>query len=150
MKAQTTPWNCGPASVSNALRWLGHRVGQTRLAALGTTPDGTDEEGIKAQVLSAGRQYMVIDERSAEAAWSSLADYCAPVLCCINRWTHWVCVIGVCGERVTYFDPAREEYLIRENHIVTVSRGKFMKRWYAARRARDSVEQGGFYAIAVI
>jgi len=147
MKRQITEYNCGPASVQNALRFYGRRVGQANLAkAAGTSPDGTDEEGVKAALNWAKMPWAEIREYSPDVAWSMLIN--VPVVCCVDRWTHWVTVLGTARGRVLYFDPAKEDHLIPELNIVTLSRGKFMKRWEAARRVRGPLGEK-YYGLQV-
>jgi ABC-type bacteriocin/lantibiotic exporter with double-glycine peptidase domain len=147
MKRQTTGWNCGPASVQNALRFFGRRRGQGALAcAAGTSSEGTDELGIQAALNWAQVGWAVIKENRPTAAWAQLMN--VPVICCINRWEHWVTVLGVAQNRVLYFDPAKEDHLMAELNVVTLSRRKFMKRWEAARRVRGTGAR--FYGIQVL
>lgn len=120
-------------------------MGQAKLArAAGTSPDGTCENGIKAAIVSCGFSFREWYDECAISRWNPTA----PIVCCVNRWQHWVTVLAGTGKRVLYFDPAPEEYLRRENNIVSVSRTKFLKRWGAAKTVRGSAP--AYYAIEVL
>jgi hypothetical protein len=155
VRFQTTPFNCGPASVQNGLEALGIRIGQRKLAeAAGTTADqGTGEEGIKAALLSAGRFPDVVEEDSELEAWDLLTFHLVsgrPVVCCVDRFEHWVTVIGMLGsDRLLFFDPAKYDYNLSKNGVNPMSRKKFIKRWKAARRDLDEYSLGTFYGIAI-
>ncbi len=148
-----TDYYCGPASLQNALRHLGVRVGQERVAKLcGTTPEGTDHEQLQAGVIQLGKRFEVISTNDAVEAWKNLGTavfLLGPVLMCVDRWAHWVCAYSYGVGRVCWFDPGKTPYNLAENGHHSATRGKLMKRWKAARR--DAKEFGHtYYGIVVL
>ena len=141
IKFQLKDYYCGPASLQNALLALGRRQSQDRIATIaGTTEaDGTDENGILRTALWAG---LAPDQGRFDAGlaahgwvWSSLTMG-RPVLLCVDRWQHWVTAVGVLGQRVVLFDPARYPHNKARNGVFTLPRAKLLKRWAAARSVR--------------
>lgn len=65
-----------------------------------------------------------------------------PVLLCVDRWEHWVTLIGATRRTFTLYDPARDTggaFVLRDKHL--------RSRWEAAKRVRG--REGRFYGIAV-
>lgn len=152
MRYQSTPYNCGPASVQNALEIHRFRVAQAVLATEGGTTEelGTDEEGIKRMVLSQGFEP---DEFSTDLSltawgwvWNSLLMG-RPVVLCVEQWSHWVCVVGACGKNVLVADPARHEWNKKRNGIRVMPRSTLLREWEAGKRVRGSLDR--FYGIGV-
>lgn len=152
MRYQTTEYNCGPAALQNALRALSVPATQDRLAALaGTTPDGTDDEGLKRATLAMGLGFDEITERDAAKAFARVYGALLmgrPVVLCVDRWSHWVTLVGICGARVILAEPGRYAYSTRENGTFVLSRDRLLKRWRAAHRVTG---KGGprFYGLAI-
>lgn len=152
MRYQKTEFYCGPASVQNALFVLGRKVSQDRLAAAGGTTEehGTDEDGIKRMALWAGCE---LDEFGTEAdglaadwVYGSLTAG-RPVVLCVDRWSHWVVAIGILGDRVVLFDPARYRHNTDRLGTFTLPMRKLLKRWRAAHRVARN--QPAFYGVAI-
>ncbi len=138
MRYQTTEYNCGPAALQNALKVLKRNVSQDWIADLaGTTTDGTDEHGLQRAILALGFGFDMVEESSPASAWQRLMYHLLvgrPVVLCVDRWGHWITVVGACGWRLLAVDPARYPFVIRENGILVLEKDRLMKRWRAARR----------------
>lgn len=152
MRYQKTPYFCGPAAVQNGLFMLGAKVSQDRLALAGGTTelDGTNEEGIKRMLLSQGRGYDEIARDDDRLAWGALYGALLmgrPVVLCMDQWSHWVVAIGILGQRVVLFDPARYRHNTDRLGTFTLPRDRLLKRWKAGHRmARD---QPAYYGIVI-
>ena len=152
MRYQSTPFNCGPAALQNALKVMGKHITQSRLAELaGTTEaEGTDEEGLKRAALATG---VGVDEIScAEPRVAFARVYGAllvgrPVLLCVDRWSHWVTAIGVAGTRVLVAEPGGYPYAVRENGLLVLERDRLLRRWRAAHRV--SRKSPAYYGLAL-
>lgn len=138
MKYQTKPYSCGPASVVNALRVYGKKVSERNLIkACGTIPsgpdDGTTEVGIKAGIVEYGFTYSDYEAHSQKSAWDWMEHQLiitkAPVICCVNQWSHWVTVIGKAAERIVLIDPSNAMINKKENGIQIMSKKDFLKKW---------------------
>jgi predicted double-glycine peptidase len=152
LRYQKTEYHCGPAAVQNALAVIGIKVSQDRLAAAaGTTEEhGTDQEGIKRAIISAGRSF---DEHATDTErvahgwlWYSLMVG-RPVVLCVDRWAHWVVAVGVLGKRAVLFDPARYRHNTDRLGTFTLPKDRLLKRWKAAHRVAGS--EPAYYGIAV-
>lgn len=147
MRFQEKPWSCGPAALRSAGLVLGEKVSERTIRArAGTTEDGTDEE----ELIHAARElgWTASPHHSADkaAAWAFVRANVLdgrPCVLCLDQWTHWVCVIGIVGDKVIYFDPANTQKNSQENGITVSSRTSLSKRW------RCPSEQMPFYAIAI-
>lgn len=152
MRYQRTDWHCGPAAVQNALAALGTKTSQDTLAQVGgtTAEHGTDEDGIKRMVLSTGRGLdewaSNVDSASYGWLWHALL-LGRPVVLCIDRWSHWVVAIGICGKRIVLFDPAKYRHNTDRLGTFTLPRGKLLKRWRAAHRVARN--EPALYGIAI-
>lgn len=147
MRYQEHPWSCGPAALRCAGIVLGEKVSERTIRAkAGSDEDGTDE----LELIQAARDlgWTATPHHSADkaAAWAfvraSLLDG-KPALLCLDQWNHWVCVIGIVGDKVLYFDPANTKKNMDECGITVTSRTSLSKRWRCPR------EQEPFYAIAI-
>lgn len=149
MYFQKTNYTCGPASIRIAMRALGHTpISEKQLEEIcGTTPaEGTDEEGIKRALLHYGCTYHEINTDSVAEADMELYGT-GPVILCLDKWTHWACVIGWSGNRVIVADPARYGYNTKTNGILMYDTLTLLRRW---RRGKRKIKDGGaFYGIAV-
>ena len=156
VKFQQRPYWCGPASIQNALRALGCRVGQERIAKIAgsTKEDGTDEVGIQQAIKSLGYNHneLCTDVWNQAKSWLDDAVVAGnPVLLCVESWQHWVCVIGALGGRpeMRYIivDPARYEHNKSENGVHSWSWKTLAKNWRASHKMSRS--EGSYYAISV-
>lgn len=151
MRFQKKEHYCGPASVANALEVYKQRVAQEKLAtAGGTTDDGSDEEDIKRMILSEGFEP---DEYATDLSvaafgwvWNSLL-LGRPVLLCVDRWEHWVCLYGIVGKQVIMMDPMRTEWNRARHGTYILPREDLLRRWEAAKRVRGKLDR--FYGIGI-
>lgn len=154
MRYQQNEYYCGPAALQNALRVLKHSVSQERIADLaGTTQaEGTDEEGLKRAALAVGAELDEFGYNEPAKAWGHLAYNLMvgrPTLLCVDRWTHWVTAIGLCGSVIILAEPARVGYSARENGILVVHRERFLRRWRAGRTKHRGLDEPRYYGIGV-
>lgn len=110
MKLQERKYSCGAAAVRAALYTLGHK--KLSEAAIrkrsGTTPEGTDEEGIIKAIESYGHRAKEYEFSSAKEAWNWLKGtlgHGRPVLICSDEWRHWIAALGRLGGKIWIFDP---------------------------------------------
>jgi ABC-type bacteriocin/lantibiotic exporter with double-glycine peptidase domain len=147
VRYQEKPWSCGPAALRSAGIVLGEKISERTIRAkAGTNEDGTDEQ----ELIQAARElgWTATPHHSADtaAAWAFVRANVLdgrPCLLCIDQWTHWVCVIGIVGDKVIYFDPAKTKKNVSENGVTIASRTNLSKRW------RCPSEAEPFYAIAI-
>lgn len=146
MRRQTGDHDCGPTSIANAFEYHHRRVGLRGLRDLcGTTiSDGTDEHAIVRALVAYG---CGVDEHAGDDARAALAwvreslEADRPVLLCVDRWEHWVTVIGAQRQFVIY-DSGPEHggtFVLRDKDL--------RRRWEAAKRVRGRAPR--FYGLAV-
>lgn len=151
MRRQRADFDCGPTAVANALEVHHRRVGLGGLRDVcATTAElGTDEDGLKRGLLhyGCGVDELAGDDPRAAHVWllESIAAG-RPALLCIDRWQHWVTVVGGCGPQIVIYDPARET-----GGTLVLRFKDLRRRWEAARRVRRAAGAPGvrFYAIGV-
>lgn len=98
-------------------------------------------EAIRAVGLTA--EPLLSDSRTAAWAFvrSSLSSGHALVVC-VDSYSHWVAIIGLCGDRVLVADPARTQSNKQENGIHSLGRNDLLRRWMNKSR-------GEYYGIAI-
>lgn len=153
MKFQQKPGWCGAAALQNALRAIGHRVGQRRLAIMANTDDneGTDESGIITALHELGYGVDECKTKNRQEARMWLANRIIvglPVITCVDNWGHWVAAIGITGSRVIIADSSNEALSVAENGVTAVHLDRFLRRWKAARKMAE--KEPPFYAIAIV
>ena len=156
MRYQSKPYLCGPASIQNALRALGVRVGQERIAQLcQTSPDGTDESDLRRglELLWCAYDELCTSDTVVARAWlTERLAFGRPVILCVDSWQHWIAVIGLLGARSEWraviADSAVEPYNRDENGVHVVPRERLMRRWQAGRRTAGRA--GSLYAVAIL
>ena len=154
MKYQCKDSYCGPASMNAAAKALGVPVGQGRFAKLAGTDiiHETDEIGVKRGLLAAGfipevhtgnigipaRNWLVVKLRLGY-----------PVILCSGRarWQHWLCAVGMLGNKFIVFDPARFEYRVNTG-IQFYTWQNLNRVWKAAKTVRG--DDGAYYGVAVL
>lgn len=140
MRMQDTAANCGPASLSNALKAYGMDRSQAECeAACGTTAtDGTSHKQLIKGAKSFGCDTSLVKATSWEFAWLQLDHYLReqgrPVLLCVDNASHWVTAIGKLGHRVLIADPADNEL------VLSLQANQLKARW---------VNGKTFYGIAI-
>lgn len=143
MRRQIADYDCGPTAVANALACHGRRVGLRGLQDItGCEPNGSDEQAVLRALLAYGCDVDAFESSSAPEARAWLRETLAagrPALLCVDRWGHWITVIGALGAKVTVYDPS-EGASVRQLDSLC-------RRWRAARRVRR--QAGAFYGVAV-
>lgn len=137
-----------------ATRALGFPVGQTKLAKLAGTDvvHSTDEVGIKRALLACGFVPEAFSGNISLSAKNWLAVKLRlgyPVILCVGklRWEHWVCAVGMLGNRYLVFDPARYEYRVHSG-VQFYTWKRLAELWYASRAVRGT--EGAYYGVAVL
>lgn len=153
MKYQQTDYYCGPAALQNALKVLRKSVTQDRIAELaGTSTDGTDEDGIKRAAIALGYGADELAEDEPNKAWARLYGSLLvgrPVVLCVDRWSHWVTAVGICGDRILVVEPGRYAYTARENGVLVLNKDRLLRRWRAGRTRHKGQDHPRYYGIAV-
>lgn len=149
MKFQPNEYWCGPAAMAAATRALGKPVGQTSLAKLaGTTEEGTDEEGVKRALIARGFQVDPFGTNIQLVAKRWVYGHLAvgnPIIVAINRWSHWVTLLGTLGDKIVLFDPGRWEYRVQSG-VSVYTWSRLCRRWYASKKLRGN--DPGYWGIA--
>lgn len=92
------------------MRCLDVRASVERIAAFaGIDPDFTGDTtpGLAEAAKAYGCQMQHVCRNSSVLARIALANLGAPVLVCLDRWNHWVCVVGANSRHVHYLDSER-------------------------------------------
>ena len=152
MSYQKHPSWCAPAAVQIALQIQGVRIGQARLAHLmNTTEDGTDEDEIIRALgeLNYGIQEFKSRHRGDARSWLLELAPVMPLILCVDRWEHWVCVAGQCGDRLWLFDPELTGLNQNRNGAWALLPKTILKRWCTANRFSDDLGTL-YYGIAIL
>lgn len=146
MRHQLDDFDCGPTAIANAFEVHHRRIGLHGLRALThCDPDGADEDDLLRALLAYGCPVDVHESDTPRLARLWLVDSVQqgrPVLLCVDRWSHWVTVIGLVGSDLVIVDPARET-----GGTFVVGFKALARRWEAARRVRRRAAR--FYGIGV-
>lgn len=140
-------FTCGPASIRNALRCLGLRCSEKKIAQLCGTSSyrGTSGRKMIIGLQALGFKVNRINLRDRKKALQNLASALrrsSPVILCVDRDDHWITAIGQLGERVIIFDSGTDPFNLRENGVHVLSPRCLAKRW---------INNGGiFYGLAVL
>lgn len=108
MKAQERKDWCGVAALQAALEFYGYKRSQDYLAKMcWTNKAGTDERklirGIERCGFTPWGAHLGPSEVTAKA---ELAETITPQILCVDKWEHWVTLLGWTGNRAIVFDPA--------------------------------------------
>jgi hypothetical protein len=126
-------------------------MGQARLARLlNTTEEGTDEHDIMSCLsgLSIPCDELMTSHHNDARKWLLQYAPMTPLILCVDRWTHWVCIAGQCGDRLWMFDPENSELNKKTNGASCLLPRNILKRWRNAKNLSD--ETGTlYYGIAV-
>lgn len=113
MQLQQRGYSCGPAALRSVLYVYGKEVTEAAVRKwAGTTPDGTDESGLKKAILHYKFRYKEFQTTSVREAsdWlKRMVRAGKPVLLCCDKWDHWTSVVGHLGNKITLFDPAKKK-----------------------------------------
>lgn len=131
MKHQRLTWWCGLAAAANGLECLNIHVDQEELATYChvTKKDGADEFELMRAVMAVGAKVSPWNSRrrmrSMQWLQSTLLNT-GPVLLTVDRWQHWVTVIGSLTQTTFWvFDPATDEGLMAYDYDELADRWRF-------------------------
>lgn len=110
-RLQTNTYTCGPNALRHALYLLGIRASVRRIAALAEiSKDNVPADTTPGLVTAAGAYGCKVEHlvrNTAGLARAALSGTTAPVLFCVDRWNHWVCVARITSRHVHYLDSER-------------------------------------------
>lgn len=136
MRYQSRKFTCGPATVANVVTLLSHSI--TEDDACETSVDGTTERQIKAGLVKHGLKFEVHKGRDSleSIQWVDTSiNLGSPTILCVDKWSHWIAVVGKLGGEYLVIDSAHPDLLLKW------SAGKLTKIWNYKKR---------YYGIAVI
>ena len=130
---QEKPWSCGPASLVNVCSALGMDVSEKHVRECSDADkDGTDEEQLMTAASELGLSHVASCYASVDAAWQKLVqsvDEGSPCILCVDKWDHWVSVVGVVGDRVVMLDPSNEKDNVAINGVHILTKSQLVQRW---------------------
>lgn len=134
MRYQKRPYTCGPSAIVNAARALGIRVAERRVAKLAGSAKHheTDDWQMLEAIRGIGLIAEPISAENRSAAWAFVkanVNSGRPTILAIDNWSHWVAVIGVCGDRVIIADGTNTSRNHQENGILSLGRLELLRRW---------------------
>lgn len=110
-RLQTNRWSCGPCALRHALRMLGVRASVRSIARhAGIDAHGPEDTtpGLAAAALAYGCRMQHVVRNAAPLARIALQNLTpGPVLMCVERWNHWICVTRAGVQHVYYLDSER-------------------------------------------
>ncbi len=137
---QPNKWQCGPFALKHALVMLGKIVDENEVSRVAGThwSAGTDDR----KLARAARKYdcdMTMTRRTnplharRELLLALKRGY--PVLLCVDRWSHWITVVGAEREKFIYIDS-------RKAPVVRIDSWKALKkRWVYLEPSRNHVRE---------
>lgn len=158
MKPQSRDSDCSIAGLQNAMRVYGARPSYRLLRrALLEFGDGANEEDVKRVIGELDRTFVEFESKSANEAEAWLRKWAsaAPLLLCVDSWSHWVTVAGVCAGRIHLEDPWLENaHNAAELGSHWLKPKTIVRRWRAARRVYDEdgerIYGAPYYALALL
>lgn len=139
MRFQSQPGKCGAASVRNALACFGRSIPDRRIR-VETDENGDTHLSLIAAIREWGFTATEYTGQSASEAFRWLKACLhegRPVIICVDDLGHWICVIGILGDRVNVFDSSNTVANMRECGVHVMSKVALKRRWR------------GWYGIAV-
>jgi ABC-type bacteriocin/lantibiotic exporter with double-glycine peptidase domain len=107
---QEKKYSCGAASIRAILSIVGINVSEEEVRLVSnTTKEGADEYDLGRALTYYGLEHTHLECYSGEYSWRKLRKRLNEgyaVVCCVDKWTHWIGTIGVLGPKVVVFDPA--------------------------------------------
>jgi hypothetical protein len=133
---QPNDWQCGPFALKHALIMLGRIVDEKRVSRIAGTHwwAGTDEIKLNRAARSYDSQLKLIRRKDPlrarrELLLSLKKGY--PCLLCVDRWNHWITVVGAERGKLIYIDS-------RKAPVVCVATWRELKRrWGYRERDED-------------
>lgn len=135
MRKQERPDTCGPASIANAARALGFDLEERRVCARcpGRARGGLTERELVTAARRVGLACSPRGWHSPRRAWAWLVSQLQrgrPVVCTVDRDTHFVVILGALGRaRVVVYDSAREREVRCEDGVSVVGKASWLYRW---------------------
>jgi ABC-type bacteriocin/lantibiotic exporter with double-glycine peptidase domain len=139
VRIQDDNYSCGACAVLNALESVGIEVDLGQIESLaGTTPQGTDENGIMQAIDRLGLSSEVIAHSgpgSADVAkdwwwtsvWRGVLDG-GPAIVYSRSRQHWMVLSGLLGDRMTLLDSDNDPANVAANGVHSVDRDSLMDR----------------------
>lgn len=113
MELQKRGYSCGPAALRAVLYVYGRSFSEAGVRRwAGTTPEGTDEDGIKKAIAHYGfrqREHQTSSIRDATNWIKGNLRKGNPMLLCVDAEAHWIAVVGMLGKKIMVFDPAKKK-----------------------------------------
>ena len=130
MKPQERNYSCGPAAIRAAFHVMGRSVTEKALRAhAGTTNEGTDHNDILRALRHYSQRGKEYETKFHSHAWKWLRRRISagrPVILCVDRWDHWVTVVGNVGSKILLFDPnSKSKY----SGLRPYSQDSLLSRW---------------------
>lgn len=133
MIIQPDKYSCGIYAIMNAAMVLGRYLTRRKIAKFtNTTLQGTSEEGIKNALKNLGFK---IKELSGHGDYKSLLRKInlslkknKPIILCVDKYAHWVTVIGTFGDKYIIFDSSYEKKNKAVNGVHILDESEFLKR----------------------
>jgi len=150
MKLQPDKFSCGVYAVMNAANCLGVRLTKRQIMRYSdTTKKGTTEVGVKKAL--AGNHLLFkefsIRDNSPEMNKSraimqlTLAVTSGkPAILCVDKWDHWITVVGKIGQKYVVFDSDSTKKNLKENGTYVLTYDELARRW---------LFNNGYYGIVV-
>lgn len=97
--------------------------------------DGADEHDIARAGEALGYQTVEFATGHHGEARKWLLEWApvAPLILCVDRWEHWVCIAGQCGDRLWLFDPERTRLNQNRNGAWPLLPKRILHRWRIGR-----------------
>ena len=150
MKLQPDKFSCGVYAVMNAAICLGVRLTPKKvLKYSNTTKKGTSEVGVKNALLGNKLSYkeftykdsdLPLNKLKAIIELSSAIANGTPAILCVDKWDHWIVVVGKIGTNYVIFDSDSTRKNIKENGTYVLTIEELTKRW---------LFNDGYYGIVV-
>lgn len=151
---QTKEYRCGPAAIVNALKCLGIDKSENHVSRLcnTTAKHGTDESQLREGIaLLNCYSDPLHTNNKADAEWwlrDCLFSYAHPVILCVSNYTHWVCAVRGCDDRVLAIDSDVNCRNVQENgvHSLTINQ---VLHWWRADKKTTTTHEHAYYGIGI-
>lgn len=148
MELQEKSYSCGPAALRAVLYVYGKKATEKMIRRWArTTPEGTDEEGLKNAIAHYKFRHVEHNYSGAREATDWLKKSLrkgVPAVLCVDKESHWVAAVGMLGKKIIVFDPEpswtgyRPKYSGLKLYLPT----DLAHRWVSA--------EGTYYSLAVL
>jgi len=144
---QKEKYSCAAATFRNLLLLFGKKTTESRLRKiLGTTTQGTDENGIKqaCEFFNLDYEEIIIIKKLKNKIFKTVKEYLNEkykIILCVDDFSHWVLICGIRSDEVIIIDPDKNEQTIKY-----YNQEELLKRWWSVDKEND-IKQ--YYGIAV-